>query len=441
MKLDRLVIESVEGRITLGITMFVAIMVLIGWVAINEPARMAAFEEQHLGRSIERGAELFAANCSTCHGPNGYGIGGRAPGINNPHLFGFDYLSEVNGQIARLEREANEINIRIDELQAQRDALITQVAGASAEERAEIVAQIGEIDAQIDPAVEGSIGARLAAFDEQLAPLLQEREALLAELEPAILLGYYPQLEQARAQAEEEGNPLILTNYLAEDASRLAQVAWGGDLRSYMVTTLVHGRPGSADVWGNGDPNAAMVAWGQTAGGPLRDDQIDDIVNYMLNWDRGDNWTAGDFNRVNQYALLHGNAALIGEPATPTLGTDVEAAVASVTALTGDAANGEALYNGAMPPASGAVLGCTGCHAGGAQAPATVGSWSRAQNERLTLPEFADYTVEQYLIESILRPNDYIVAPYASGVMPAGYGNQLDAQNMADILAYLETQG
>ncbi|MEL6308030.1 MAG: c-type cytochrome, partial [Chloroflexota bacterium] len=73
--MDRLIIESIEGRITLGIVMFLSIMILIGWVALNEPARMAEFEEQHTARSIERGAELFAANCATCHGADGYGIG------------------------------------------------------------------------------------------------------------------------------------------------------------------------------------------------------------------------------------------------------------------------------------------------------------------------------------------------------------------------------
>ena len=37
--MNRLIIERIEGRILVGITMFVAIMILVGWVAINEPAR------------------------------------------------------------------------------------------------------------------------------------------------------------------------------------------------------------------------------------------------------------------------------------------------------------------------------------------------------------------------------------------------------------------
>ena len=62
--MDRLIIESIEGRITLGIVMFVSLMILIGWIMINEPYRMAEFQEQHLGRSIEVGAELLRSQAA-----------------------------------------------------------------------------------------------------------------------------------------------------------------------------------------------------------------------------------------------------------------------------------------------------------------------------------------------------------------------------------------
>ena len=82
--------------------MFLASMVLIGWVAINEPGRMEAFSEQHLARSVEKGAELFANNCAECHGPQGLGSG-RAPALNNPHLFGIDFFAGIDADIASLE--------------------------------------------------------------------------------------------------------------------------------------------------------------------------------------------------------------------------------------------------------------------------------------------------------------------------------------------------
>ncbi|NOG52273.1 MAG: c-type cytochrome [Chloroflexi bacterium] len=101
----RMLIERIENRILVGTIAFVGIMVLVGWVAINENARMASFTRQYSARSIERGAELFAANCSTCHGTDGRGAQLRAPALNSPHLFGFDYLAQWDDEIDTLNRE------------------------------------------------------------------------------------------------------------------------------------------------------------------------------------------------------------------------------------------------------------------------------------------------------------------------------------------------
>lgn len=438
--MNRLLIERIEGRILVGIVMFVAIMILIGWVGINEPARMASFEQQHLGRSIERGAELFAANCSTCHGADGRGIAGRAPGLNNPHLFGYNYLAEVNNEIARRERQANDLQVQISELNAEREALFAEIASGPTQERqAEIVARISEIDDLVNPDVEGSIPARIETFQEELVPLREERETQLAQLEDARFANYLPGLDAARARAEEQNSPIIVTNYITDSTSRLGQAGWGGDLRGYITTTLVHGRPGSQYIWGAGNQ---MVAWAQTGGGPLRGDQIDDIVNYILNWDQGDDWSTEDLFAVNQFARVPADSALVtaGGDGPEAVGTDVEEILAAFEEITPDAARGELLYNGQeRAQAQPVVLGCSGCHLGGAQAPDTVMTWDNTVNIRLDEAQFAGYTPEQYLIESIVNPNAYVVPPYASGVMPQNYNEQLSVQDVADIIAYLRT--
>jgi mono/diheme cytochrome c family protein len=419
--MDRLIIPSIEGRILTGITMFVAIMVLIGWVAINEPGRMAAFEEQHTARSIERGAELYAANCSNCHGKDGRG-GPQAPALNSPHFFGYDFMATVNGEIGSRERELyQDIPDGIAALEETRESLFTEIGeeGLSDERREEIVAEIEAVDAEL-----AQLSERQATLESELAPLYEERETLLSQMEPAIGANYLPRLDAVRQEAADNNNPLILTSYIAQDTSRLSQIEWGGDLSSYVTTTLIHGRPGSADVW-----PGAMVAWSQRAGGPLRDDQIGDLVAYILNWDKGDDWTIGDLNSVNQYALLHGGSAMDDSGAEDI---DVMGITETVVTLEGDAANGEALY---------VSLGCAGCHNGGVVGPATAGTWSRAINERL--PELEGYTVEQYLVESIVHPNAYIVDGYVAGQMPATFwtNGQIDEQGLADVLAYLEAQG
>lgn len=429
--MDRLIIPTIEGRILTGIVMFVAIMLLIGWVAINEPARMASFEEQHIGRATERGAELYAANCSTCHGTDGRG-GPQAPALNNPHLFSYDFTGGVNSEIAARERALYQDNIpRRDDLLEEREELLTEISQAetSEERRVEIVSRLEEIDAALLDLEE-----RNATLRAELEPLYEEREALLAEIEPALSLPnspYLPRLDEVRAEAEETDNPFLLTDYIAQDTSRLAQIRWEADLRSYLVTTLMHGRPGSADVW----PESAggMVAWGQIGGGPLRTDQIEDITEYILNWDRGDNWTNADLNSVNAFARLHGGMAGGGDMAGGE-SIDVVAITESVLALEGDPDNGAALYT---------AQGCTGCHNNAAVGPATAGTFSRVESERLTLDEFADYSVEQYIIESIVAPNAYVVEGYPAGVMQQNYWTDslLSEQDLADLLAYLRTQG
>ncbi|MEL6526149.1 MAG: c-type cytochrome, partial [Chloroflexota bacterium] len=97
----------------------------------------------------------------------------------------------------------------------------------------------------------------------------------------------------------------------------------------------------------------------------------------------------------------------------------------------------EGLYNGTTLPAFGMALGCAGCHTAGVLGPATEGTWQRTIDERLTLSDFADYSVEQFVIEAIIHPNNYIPEGYTEGVMPSNYAEQLSAQDIADLLAFL----
>lgn len=401
--LKRLIFERIETRITVGIVMFVATMILVGWVAINETARMAAFERQHLGRSIERGALLYNANCATCHGNDGRGLAERAPALNNPHFFGYNPFAAINVEIGSLER-----------LEAERSRLVEELGtNPTAERQQEIIERISAIDERFDA--------------EKLQQLRDERAAMLENYQTAIDNGYLPGVFDVPMEQ--------MTSYLNTETNRLSQVGYSGSLESYIITTLIHGRPSSAQVWpGSG---GGMVAWSQRAGGPLRDDQIEDLANYILNWNKGDNWTVEDFSAVVQYGKVHGDAALAGPP-VETVGTNVEMIVANLASVSGDPVRGEALYSGGERTQASARLGCASCHVGGAQAPATEGTWERVQNERL--PALPGYTAEQYLVESIVAPGNYVVEGYNAGVMPGNYGSQLTLQDLADIIAYLQTQ-
>ena len=182
-------------------------------------------------RSIERGAEQYAGSCSTCHGTDGLGIIGRAPALNNPALFGHDFLGGWNAQLDALTSAAETYEARKVDLQAELAA-----EGTSDRRKGQIETELAEIDAQLaDP-----------ASQEEIDRLTAERDVQIASMQAAIDAGYNP-----------------------EEPDRLAQLGWGGTANSFILTTLIHGRPTSKSYWPE-----PMPAWSNLAGGPMRQDQL-----------------------------------------------------------------------------------------------------------------------------------------------------------------------
>lgn len=371
---ERMLIPSIENRITVGVLSFLGIMVLLGWAAINEGGRMQAFTETEHARSIEQGAATFASQCTGCHGPDGRGLTSTAPGLNNPQFFGHDFFPEVTSQIAALEAEKTDLTTESNspDTTDQRKA---------------------------------DIASRIAVIDQQEADLRADRDA---SVDAAIQAGYNP-----------------------DHFSRTSTLGWAGTHDSFVLTTLIHGRPVSVNYWPR-----PMPAWSQIAGGPLRMDQLEDLVAYIENWDKGDGWTLDDLFAVNQFAIEP--VENTGGPSVPGVGSDVTTALASLP--TGDPAHGEQLYHGDARTQLGKRLACSGCHNQEANAvgPMTNGTFTRVQNERLNDPALAGFTPEQYLVQSILQPGAYTV-PGFNPAMPAGLGDQMSPQDLADIVAYLET--
>jgi mono/diheme cytochrome c family protein len=125
--------------------------------------------------------------------------------------------------------------------------------------------------------------------------------------------------------------------------------------------------------------------------------------------------------------------------AAQSIGTDVEAILLELEEVDGDPITGQLLYNGLEPVLGGAFVGCSGCHADGQIAPSTEGTWTRITDHRLLEPQFEDYTVQHYLVESIVHPEAFVAEPYQN-VMPNMYGTQLTIQQLADIVAFLDSQ-
>ncbi len=93
----------------------------------------------------------------------------------------------------------------------------------------------------------------------------------------------------------------------------------------------------------------------------------------------------------------------------------------------GDATRGATLFTG---------LGCAACHSlDGTQivGPTAQGLGTRAASR------IEGYSAEQYLRESILLPCNYVVEGFTC-VMPQNFGERLEAQDLADLIAYLLEQ-
>ena len=61
---------------------------------------------------------------------------------------------------------------------------------------------------------------------------------------------------------------------------RIKDINYLGTIQAYVKLTVSGGRPVKSD------PKYArnMPTWSATYGGPLRNDQVDDVVSYIMNW-------------------------------------------------------------------------------------------------------------------------------------------------------------
>ncbi|MCY3832608.1 MAG: hypothetical protein OXG85_06300 [Chloroflexi bacterium] len=146
---------------------------------------------------------------------------------------------------------------------------------------------------------------------------------------------------------------------------------------------------------------------------------------------------AAEVDRLLEQALMF--ASLDDLIAAQSVGADVATILLELDEVYGDPLQGQLLYNGLEPALGGVALGCSGCHENEAVAPLTAGTWTRVQDIRLALPQFAGYSHRQFLVESIVQPMSYITPDYA-GMMPEFYGGQLTTQQLADLVAFLDSQ-
>jgi|GEM_PF-7058021 len=211
------------------------------------------------------------------------------------------------------------------------------------------------------------------------------------------------------------------------DFNRTSQVAWAGSTSDFIHGTLTGGRPTSSSYWPQ-----PMAAWSQVSGGPLRVDQIVNLVDYIMNWDR--DFTIQDLRNVNQFARVPSQGGEVAGGGEDVIGTDdLGEITGELVNFTGDAENGQSLF---------ASYGCVGCH--GAQdgtGPALTGLYARVEGNEGGRLDGVDGDPTAYLVQSISAPNAFVVDGYNAGLMPQNFTtDQMSYQDLADIVAYMEQQ-
>ena len=197
------------------------------------------------------------------------------------------------------------------------------------------------------------------------------------------------------------------------NGQRLAAIGYIGTVEDYVRGVVAAGRP--IPSAGTNYPNR-MPTWSQRYGGPLREDQVDSLAAFIMNWEE------------------QATGGAVSTPAAPgeVVGTDI-----ALTLPEGNADSGQALAE---------TLGCAGCHLQSTVGPAwqaegtQPGVGGRAA-DRFTQPDYTGQatTADQYLFESIVSPGAYLVPGFGQGIMPGNYGGRLSKQDLADLIAYLRS--
>ncbi len=212
-----------------------------------------------------------------------------------------------------------------------------------------------------------------------------------------------------------ELNPYLFTTRFPE----LKAANYPNTLENFVKLTVAAGRPAPSTYWAErgqvfADP---MPTWAQSFGGSLRDDQVQDVTNYILSWQA----SAGPAGAVEFDAI----------------GSDLAVALPE-----GDPARGQQLWDKAVNLASLKPAPCSACHSLQPDevllGPSLAGIGARAATT------VSGQDAATYLRHSIQAPNDYLVPGEAfqtdgNSKMPATLGNDMSAQDLADLIAFLLT--
>lgn len=231
--------------------------------------------------------------------------------------------------------------------------------------------------------------------------------------------------------------PALYSRYFF--TQRLTDVGYTGTLRDYVGSTVAGGRPSKAvRQWAQ-----MMPTWSNKFGGPLRDDQVRHIVNFVLNWQEDalqQSWDSGAANHDPFQPFLDAPSKAPAGTITYTIGTPASMLSGTVTITGTGGVSGTAAAAAPAGPRTPQFLyvdmGCAGCHKLG---PHIAGAVGPDQNE---LPDVAGTRVagqdaETYVYTSIVDPNAFVVPNFPAGIMPPNFKDRMSEEEIRGLVKWL----
>ncbi len=223
--------------------------------------------------------------------------------------------------------------------------------------------------------------------------------------------------------------PALNSYYFFTETGRIKDVDFTGSLRQYVKLTIAAGRPSKQQSqW-----PVRMPTWGADYGGPYRDDQIEEIVDYVMNWEESalaqtpyeDPWRC--FEDVPVPCDEQGFVGLLKR-----------AGLTPEEYMAGLPAEAQPTPPPARPPEIlFAEMGCSGCHVlSKANAAGAVGP------DLDPLPQVAGERIpgmspEEYVYQSIVDPDAHIVEGFPAGVMPTNYAQRMSEEEIRSLVDWL----
>jgi len=214
--------------------------------------------------------------------------------------------------------------------------------------------------------------------------------------------------------------PALQSHYFF--TQRLGDVGYAGSLESYVLLTVAAGRPSKTNTqWAQ-----VMPTWGNTYGGPFRPDQVQQVTDYVLNFQDAALAQTAEEDPWQPFRDV------AKAPEAQTIGDFVPVAAEEVaTGPVGPAELWGAGING---------MACVGCH--NLAADQTPDNRGPVGPNMKNLHERAGASVpgedaRTYVHNSIVNPNAHLVEGYLGGIMPQNFGERMSEEEISSLVDWL----